>query len=90
MVKILEKEKYSEVYDKACRDAVFLQPCGFLIRVPGGLYPLYPQGAQIGRERGKQQQQCVFRVPAHIKILAGRQKPQIAQPVRNHVVYKQH
>ena len=52
------------------------------------LYMLNPETAEIGGECGEQHEQRVFRVPAHVEIVAAYEQPDIPHPLGNDEVYK--
>jgi len=68
-IKVFEEEQNGEICAETHRHAPALAPHG------GG--PFDEQAGGIGDGRGGQHQKGILRVPAHVKIVAGRQQPKI-------------
>ena len=89
-IKVLEEEKNAQVDNQAGNENQLPQAMLFLRRGAGCVRPVNAQAAEPGDQGGCQQQKGIHCVPAHIKIIAAHQQPDVLGPGRNDVIHHHH
>ena len=79
---VFEEEQHGKVEDKAQGD---VEP--LLALVPFVAFD--EQATQICDNGGKQKQQCILSVPAHVEVIAARKQDEISKTQRHDVIEEQ-